>query len=227
LRSRRIGVPLSSLKERSKSSRLDEVEATLSVEKRARVAVSGRAERAPWSAGRREGSQGRPQAARRGSLDGPVGCRSHNGVRTPPGVRGRVLAVLRLGSATSAWGSGRDGPSPGPEGSRGRQRRGSGAGHPFAAARQAWSGAAAARRAQSKGDLAARGVMTHGGLALWLRPIRFTPLRPGSGCDRRAGRRRRGGRVCGRRPPERCCGCCAVRRCAGSRPGGTCRPVDG
>ncbi len=43
------------------------------------------------------------------------------------------------------------------------------------------------------GDLAGWGVMTIGELAPWLRPIRFTrPPRPGSGCDRRAGRRRRG-----------------------------------
>ena len=33
-----------------------------------------------------EDSQGRPQAARRGSLDGPVSCRSHNRMRSPVGA---------------------------------------------------------------------------------------------------------------------------------------------
>jgi hypothetical protein len=92
------------------------------------------------------GGQDRPQAARRGSLEGPGQWLAQTGKRTPPGGSWSAwLGGCLLGWVGMGW------PSPGPVGFRGRQRRGSGAGHPFAASRRAWSGAAAARRVQSRG----------------------------------------------------------------------------
>ncbi len=40
-----------------------------------------------------EGSQGRPEAARRGNLDGPVSRPSHHVIRSPAGLRGRPLVL--------------------------------------------------------------------------------------------------------------------------------------
>ncbi len=89
-------------------------------------------------------------------------------------------------------GQGRSGvPSPGPESARGGQPESSGAGHPFAARRRAWSGAATARWAQSSRRPRRLGVMTTGEHARWLRPSVLTPCRPGNGSRRRAGRSRR------------------------------------
>jgi hypothetical protein len=45
----------------------------------------------PGVNGETEGGQGRPQAARRGSLDGPVSSVLHHGRRSPRGLRGRPL----------------------------------------------------------------------------------------------------------------------------------------
>jgi len=56
-----------------------------------------------------EGGQGRPQAARRGSLEGPVSCSSHHGRRSPPGLRGRPLccrvgdALRSISRASKCW----------------------------------------------------------------------------------------------------------------------------
>lgn len=136
----------------------------------------------------REGSQGRPQAARRGrALTARATPRAPLEPEDPSGLRGCAFALMSLGPPWSA--TGRDGPSPGPEGSRGRQRRSSGAGHPYAAARQAWSGAAAARRAQSRGRPRRKGVMTSSERAPWLRPSLLTRRGPGNGSRRREGRR--------------------------------------
>ena len=42
-----------------------------------------------------EGSQGRPQAARRGSLDGPGQRHEHTRTRSPPGLRGCAFAFTK------------------------------------------------------------------------------------------------------------------------------------
>ncbi len=101
-------------------------------------------------------------------------------------------AAVRPSRRSFVVGQGRTGvPSPGPESARGGQPESSGAGHPFAATRRAWSGAATARWAQSSGRPRRLGVMTSGEHARWLRPSVLTPPRPGNGSRRRAGRSRR------------------------------------
>ena len=51
----------------------------------AEALADGRAEANPLLRRIEQGGQGRPQAARRGSLDGPVSCSSHHGLRSPQG----------------------------------------------------------------------------------------------------------------------------------------------
>ena len=149
--------------------------------------------REPGVVAGREGGQGRPEAARRGSLDGS-GC-----------VLGMMGGEARQGflvAVRSWWLRGLHGDGDGtqlgllqvPKRVRGRQRRSSGAGHPFAAL---WRHGVV--RPQPGGlnqtrDLAPNGgVMTPRELAPWLRPSWLTRrLGPGSGFLRRAGRRRRG-----------------------------------
>lgn len=141
----------------------------------------------------REGGQGRPQAPGGAALTARATPRAPL-MRKPGRASWERLCSIAPGS--SPWsGSGRSWPSPGPEVSRGRQRRSSsGAGHPFAApVRAAWSGAAAARRTQSRGRPRLAGVMTNRECAPWLRPSWLTPpSRSGSGSPRRASRSRRG-----------------------------------
>ena len=176
-------------------NRLRIAESAGSGDVRDEVLVSPHAMLAPQPSGRGRGGQGRLEAARRGSLDGPVIVQADTGERTPPGVRGAACAggqfvdvvVVLLGRGIR-----RSGPTSGPDRSRGQQPESSGAGHPYAATRQH-----EVVRPQP-GGLNQTGrpsieAMTHNELALWLRPSFLTPRpRPGSGSRRHAGRSRRG-----------------------------------
>ncbi len=93
-----------------------------------------------WSGA--EGGQGRPEAARRGSLDGPVSGGVDNGGRTA--VRGSWVpgSLGQVGCASGGGWSERGGPTSGPGPMPGAAARCSGAGHPYASveASMKWCG---------------------------------------------------------------------------------------
>jgi len=133
--------------------------------------------------GREEGGQGRPEAARRGSLDGPVSCASHHGYRSPVGLRGGPLVVPSRGRVAvllqgqQCWRATRE------TGCRPSLRRDE----------AAWSGSAATRWAQSKWRPRRRAGAWQFSSSQRVASVPvLTPSWPGNGSRRHASRSRRG-----------------------------------
>src|SRR5579862_6248121 len=132
-----------------------------------------------------EGGQGRPEAARRGSLDGPVRVGADDWVRSPSGLRGRVADAGDACAVVSR--------SSGCEVQAGQARL---LGHVFAGPRRrvrAWSDAAQPAVLNHILPTRPKGVMPLYEHACWLRPsVTLAPGRRGNGSRRRAARRTRG-----------------------------------
>ena len=136
----RGGTPCSSLKERLESRQSSRSEGRCGF---LGLPIAGALSWPAWAASAGGGS--RPAGGRPGgSLDAPVRGWSRLGRKPRQGFLSASSSVRLQGRLVF----GRVGPLQVP-GCRGRQRRSSGAVHPFAASGRAWSGAAAARRVQS------------------------------------------------------------------------------
>ena len=107
---------ISSLKERSLSRGRRRLRCRFLLRDELRSRMTGRARLGLGWTENPEDSQGRPQAARRGSLDGPVSCRSHNRMRSPVGASCSPPAWCRCEG--TLWD-----PSPEPVGAGGQTRK--------------------------------------------------------------------------------------------------------